>query len=155
MAGQSYGVASGTHLGFGIAQATPIIPDEAAVAGTINPLLSPPAGMLGNQGATQVPAESPPVGVNNLGIQRSQRSNRSKGSASPYYRHEGKGIRRQKQRHFAARGQTQVSLIGTELTQKGIVTAVVLDDPGYYALAHAPRFLRGGTDRVPITKCAE
>jgi len=35
------------------------------------------------------------------------------------------------------------------------VTVIVLDRTGYYPIGHALRSLRGGTDRVPTTKCAE
>jgi len=152
-AGRSYGEASGTHLDFGIAQKTPIVFDEAIVSEPTDPLLfSPATGAVGNEGATQVPTESLPVGVSNLGTQRSSKRKRS---ASPDCRHEGKRTRRKKRRQPAAREQAQVSLAGIVLTQKGTLTTVVLDFPDHCTLAHAPRFQHGGTDCVPFTKCAE
>jgi len=153
VAGRSYGEASGIHLDFGIAQTTPIVSDEPVVSEPTDPLLfSPAAGTVGNEGTIQVPAESPPVAVSDLGTQRSSKRKRS---ASPDYGHEGKRTQRKKRRHSAAREQAQVSLTEIGLTQKGAVTTVVLDDPDRCTLAHAPRFLHGGTDRVPIAKCAE
>jgi len=149
-------VASQTHRApfetpscFYTAQATPIVSDKVAVVGHADPSLSPPAGVVGNRGTTHVPAELPPVGINNLGSSR-----RRKRSASPDCGHEAKHTRRKK-RHLAARGQTQVSLTKIDLGQKGIVTTVVLDRPDRHAFAHAPRSLRGGTDRVQIPECAE
>ena len=148
-----YGEASRTHLDFGIAQTTPIVSDEAVVSEPTNPLLfSPAAGTVGNEGATQVPTELPPVGVSNLGTQHSSKRKRS---ASPDCRDEGKRAQRKKRRHPAAREWAQVSLAGIVLTQKGTLTTVVLDFPDHYTLAHAPRFPHGGTDCVPIAKCAE
>jgi hypothetical protein len=140
-----------THPRFDSAQATTIVSDQSAVVGRANSLLSPLAGMAEKRGTTQVPAESPSVDVNNFEIQLS----RAKRTVSPDRSHERKRTRRKKQQHFAAREQKQVSPAGIRLTYKGIVTEVVLNGPDYYALAHAPRSLCGGADRVPITKRTE
>jgi hypothetical protein len=137
---------------FYTAHAIQIFSEEVAVVERTNPLLSPPASAVWNQGTTQASTEPPPVGVNDHGIQRPSRRKRS---ASPGGRHKGKRTRRKTKRHIAAREQTQVSLAGIGLTQKGIVTVVVLNGPGYYTLAHAPRSLHGGTYHVPTTGCAE
>ena len=93
---------------FDNAPVSPAVSDKTPVVGSTNPLLSPPAGMVDSSGKKQ--------------------------SASPDYRRKGKRTGRK----FAAREQTQVSLAGIRLTQKGILTAIVLDGPDYYTLAHAP-----------------
>jgi len=154
VAGRSYGWQPfAIYSDFGVAQATSVVSNEVVVVEHTNPLLSSPAAStVGNKGATQVAAESPPVDVGNLGIQRSGKRKRS---ASPDSGHEGQRTQRKKRRHSAARGQAQVSLAGIILTQKGAVTTVVLDFPDHCTLAHAPQFPRGGTDCVPIAKCAE
>lgn len=131
---------------FDSAQATPVFSNEVAVVGYTNPLLFPPAGMVGT---TQVPAELPPVDVNNLGTQR---SSTRKQPASQDYRHEGERTKY----NSAAREQTQVSPAGiVGPTQKGILTAIVLDDPGCHTLVHAPVSLYRETGHVQIAKCAE
>ena len=77
VAGRSYETASGIDQSFDISQAAPIVSDEAVVMGPTNPLFPPPADIIGNRGAIQVPAESQPMGVRNPEIQRSGRRKRS------------------------------------------------------------------------------
>jgi len=140
---------SNPHPGFDGALVTPIVSNEAAVLEHINSLPPHPAGMVGNQRVTQVPAESPalPVANEKLGIQYSGKRKRS---ASPDGRPKKKRARRKPRQE-----QTQVCLIGIYLTQKGIVTTVVLDGSRCHALAHTPRFPRCATDHVRIRKRAE
>lgn len=111
-AGWPYGAASGIYPGFGIAQQIPAAFDEASVAVPINPLSPLPAGMVGNQRATEVPVQLPPVIVNNP---RARRSSRRKLSASPDGRHEEKRIRRRTPQYLIAREQNRVSLAGIDL----------------------------------------
>jgi len=151
VASQSHRAPFETPPRFYTARAIPIVSDRVAVVRHADPSLPPPAGMVGNRGTTHVPAELPPLGVNNLGSSR-----RRKRSASPDCVHEAKRACR-KERHLAARGwQTQVSLTKIVLVRKGIMTAVVLDRPDHHPfIAHAPRSLPGGTDRVQIAEYAE
>lgn len=142
VASQPHRVLFGTPPCFYTAQEIPIVSDKVAVVGHADPSLPPPAGMVGNQGTTHVPAELPPVGVNNPGNPK-----RRKRSASPDCVDEVDRTCRKK-RHLAAQGQAQVSLTRIDLDQKGIVTTVVLDRPDRHPFAHAPRSLCGGTDRV-------
>ena len=136
----------GTSFGyFDRAQTAPAFLDEVAVVGHINPLLFPPAGMVGT---TQVPVGLPPVDIDNL---VTQHSSTSKQPASQDYGREGERTRC----NSATREQTQVSPAGIGLTQKEIVTAIGLDHPGCHTLAHASVSAHRATDRVPLTKCAE
>lgn len=57
-------------------------------------------------------------------------------------------------RHREAGEQTRVSTVGIDLTQKRILTALVLAGPCCY-LAHTPRSPPGRTDSVPMRKRAE
>ena len=125
---------------------------EIDVLGQASPILSLPAGMVGKQVATQVPAELPSVGVNN---DVTRRSSKRKGSASPDGKRDGGAVQRKKRRRLAVQGQSQVSPAGIGLTQKRVVITVFSDGPGPYTSAHAPsvhapRVSRGGTNRVSI-----
>ena len=117
-----------------------------------NPILSHPTSMVGKQVTTQVPAELPPVSVNN---DVTRRSSKRKGSASPDGKREGGAVQPKKRRRLAVQKQSQVSPARIGPTQKRVVITVFSDGPGPYTSAHAPsvhapRVSRGGTNRVSI-----
>ena len=76
------------------------------------PFLPPLDSTVGNQGATQVPTESPPMDIDDFGVQRSGKRKRA---ASPDGERGEKRTRSNKQQQPAARGHTQVSWCGIGL----------------------------------------
>ena len=132
---------------FGDAPVTSFASGGVGVLGRASLVLSRPAGMVGKQVATPMPAELPPVGVNNDVIRR---SSKRKGSASPDSKREGGAVQRKKRQRLAVQGQSQVSPAGIGLTQKRIAITVPPDGSGPYASVHALRVSPGGTDRVSI-----
>jgi len=103
-----------------------VFSNEVDVLGNAYISPHPPTDMAGDQGAVQVPEELLPVGVNSFEVQRPSRRG---WSVSLDGRHPGKRVRFNVPESLEE--QTQVSLTGIGLTRKGIVTAAVLDGPGY------------------------
>ena len=105
------------------------------------PFLPPLDSTVGNQGATQVPAESLPMDIDGPGAQRSGKRKRA---ASPDDERGEKRTRSNKQQQLVAQGHTQVSLVRnwSELG-KWIVTVFISDAQAIMpGLRRSPRFLR-------------
>ena len=141
-----------TRADFGGSSVGPFSSDGIDVLGRADPALSHPAGMVGNQVATQLPAESPPLGANNFVIRQ---SSRRKGSTSPDGRRGRRGTQRKNRQRLTVQEQSQVSPAGIGPTRKRVVITVVLAGSRRYLSVHAPRGLPGGTGHVPIRKRAE
>ncbi|KAF9644561.1 hypothetical protein BDM02DRAFT_3190509 [Thelephora ganbajun] len=104
--GRSHPAATGSQPRFDHIQVT---------SGPADPLLPHLVGMVGNQGTSQVPAESSSVEVNNT---RARSSKKGKQPATPYGRREGKRVRRKNPQRQERR---QTAPVGTLFTRPGLL----------------------------------
>lgn len=84
-----------------------------------NPLLSRPVAIVGNEGTVRMPAESPPLGINDVGIRNPKKRKRATTSDGGC---EEKRSRRKKSQRLDGQEQPQVSIVGLGLIRERAVT---------------------------------